>query len=207
MADAPRELIRFEQPFANHNGGHLTFNPLAAPGERRFRPALHGLRRRRQRRRSAEASRRTSSSAFGKILRIDPLGTNSANGKYGIPAEQPVRQRRQRRHARRNLRLRRAQSAAAFLGSEERQHVHVATSARTPWRRSVPVTAGANLGWNDWEGSFAFVSRSGVRLANPRGDPEDHLSRRRVRADGSAASAKLRRHRRLRLPRRTRSRS
>ena len=28
----PRELIRFEQPFANHNGGHLTFNPLAAPG-------------------------------------------------------------------------------------------------------------------------------------------------------------------------------
>ena len=33
------------------------------------------------------------------------------------------------------------------------------------------VTAGANLGWNDWEGSFRFISRSGVSLANQRGDP------------------------------------
>ena len=30
-------------------------------------------------------------SAFGKILRIDPLGKNSANGQYGIPASNPVR--------------------------------------------------------------------------------------------------------------------
>ena len=28
-------------------------------------------------------------SAFGKILRIDPLGTNSANKKYGIAARNP----------------------------------------------------------------------------------------------------------------------
>ena len=28
-------------------------------------------------------------SAFGKILRIDPLGKNSANGQYGIPASNP----------------------------------------------------------------------------------------------------------------------
>ncbi len=33
------------------------------------------------------------------------------------------------------------------------------------------VTAGANLGWNDWEGSFRFISRAGVSLANQRGDP------------------------------------
>ena len=26
---------------------------------------------------------------FGKILRIDPLGNNSANGQYGIPADNP----------------------------------------------------------------------------------------------------------------------
>ena len=33
------------------------------------------------------------------------------------------------------------------------------------------VTAGANLGWNDWEGSFEFIGRSAVSLVNPRGDP------------------------------------
>ena len=29
------------------------------------------------------------SSAFGKMMRIDPLGKNSANGKYGIPKDNP----------------------------------------------------------------------------------------------------------------------
>jgi glucose/arabinose dehydrogenase len=33
-----------------------------------------------------------------------------------------------------------------------------------------PVTAGANLGWNAWEGSFRFISRQAVSLENPRGD-------------------------------------
>jgi glucose/arabinose dehydrogenase len=33
------------------------------------------------------------------------------------------------------------------------------------------ATRGANLGWNDWEGSYRFISRQEVDLANPRGDP------------------------------------
>jgi hypothetical protein len=34
------------------------------------------------------------------------------------------------------------------------------------------VTAGANLGWNKWEGSFAYVGRGEVGLGNQRGDRE-----------------------------------
>jgi glucose/arabinose dehydrogenase len=34
------------------------------------------------------------------------------------------------------------------------------------------VAAGANLGWNVWEGSFRYVGRSGVSLENQRGDPD-----------------------------------
>ena len=32
----PREMLRLEQPFANHNGGHISFNPLAMPGSPDF---------------------------------------------------------------------------------------------------------------------------------------------------------------------------
>ena len=32
------------------------------------------------------------------------------------------------------------------------------------------VTAGANLGWNKWEGSFTYAGREGVGLANRRGE-------------------------------------
>jgi glucose/arabinose dehydrogenase len=35
-----------------------------------------------------------------------------------------------------------------------------------------PVTAGANLGWNTWEGSYRFVSRQAVRTDSVRGDPK-----------------------------------
>ena len=32
----PRELLRLEQPFQNHNAGHMSFNPNAAPGSADF---------------------------------------------------------------------------------------------------------------------------------------------------------------------------
>ena len=36
MGGAPRELLRFEQPFRNHNGGQIGFNLLASPGDADF---------------------------------------------------------------------------------------------------------------------------------------------------------------------------
>ena len=35
-----------------------------------------------------------------------------------------------------------------------------------------PVTAGANLGWNIWEGSYRFVSQRAVSTESPRSDPK-----------------------------------
>ena len=69
-------------------------------------------------------------SSFGKILRIDPLGNNSANGKYGIPKDNPFVNDNDPEHARRDLRVRRAQSAALRLGLEDRQRCTWPTSAR-----------------------------------------------------------------------------
>ena len=85
---APRELIRIEQPFANHNCGHLTFNPLATANSADFGLLYMGF---------ADGGSggdplnhaQKLGSFFGKIHRIDPLGSNSANGKYGIPASNP----------------------------------------------------------------------------------------------------------------------
>lgn len=85
---APRELIRFHQPYANHNGGQLTFNPLATPRDEDFGLLYVGF---------ADGGSggdplnmaQNLGSAFGKILRVDPLGTSSANGQYGIPGSNP----------------------------------------------------------------------------------------------------------------------
>ena len=165
----PRELLRIQQPFRNHNGGQIGFNPLALLGDADFGllyvsvadggsggdPLNHA---------------QNLASAFGKLLRIDPLGSNSANGEYGIPATNPFA----------------GDGDAATLG--EIYAYGVRNAQRFAWdpvngnmfladigqnivEKLTLVTAGANLGWNVWEGSFRFISRSEVSLVNQRGDP------------------------------------
>lgn len=81
-----RELMRFSQPGPDHNVSGLAFDLTGllyvgvgdgATGEvGRHSP-------------SRNASSLTS--AYGKVLRIDPLGSNSINGQYGIPDGNPFR--------------------------------------------------------------------------------------------------------------------
>ena len=85
---APRELFRAAQPFANHNGGQIGFNRLAAPGSPEFGLLYIGLGDGGNGGDPLNVSQNLSI-AFGKILRIDPLGKNSTNGRYGIPATNP----------------------------------------------------------------------------------------------------------------------
>lgn len=165
----PRELMRVEQPFGNHNGGQLAFNPLAGPGDPDFGLLYVG---------SADGGSggdpldlsQDLASIFGKVLRIDPLGSNSANGEYGIPADNPFA----------------GDGDDATLG--EIYAYGVRNPQRLAWdarngnlfladigqnivEEISPVWSGANLGWNDWEGSFRFISRREVSLVDPRGEP------------------------------------
>src|SRR5262245_9247576 len=84
----PRELLRVAQPFANHNGGLVAFNPLAAPGAPDFGLLYVTLADGGSGGDPLEHAQNLST-PFGKFMRIDPLGKNSANGKYGIPASNP----------------------------------------------------------------------------------------------------------------------
>ena len=84
----PRELFRLRQPFANHNAGHMAFNPNSAPGSGDFALLYVGV---------ADGGSggdplnmaQNLGSAFGKVFRINPLGNNSRNKKYGIPPGNP----------------------------------------------------------------------------------------------------------------------
>ena len=172
--NAPREVIRLEQPFANHNAGHLTFNPLAKDGDADYGLLYMGF---------ADGGSggdplghaQNLNSAFGKILRLDPLGTNSKNGKYGIPPS----------------------NSFANDGKDDTLAEIYAYGVRNPQRlfwdprngnmfmsdigqdtveKVSLVTAGANLGWNVWEGSFRFTRGAGrgsqVNVEGPRSDPK-----------------------------------
>jgi glucose/arabinose dehydrogenase len=87
MASA-RELFRIDKPQGGHNGGALVFGPdrmlyvaLGDGGSADDEDVSHA--------RIGNAQSFASGNVLGKILRIDPLGRNAANGKYGIPADNP----------------------------------------------------------------------------------------------------------------------
>ncbi len=167
---SPRELLRFEQPFRNHNGGQLSFNPLASAGDPDFGLLYLGF---------ADGGSggdplnlaQNQNSAFGKILRIDPLGANSANGKYGIPANNPFANDGNA-NTLGEIYAWGLRNPQRFSWNPRNGNMFVADIGQGSVEKISLVGAGANLGWNKWEGSFAFVSRREVSLANQRGDNE-----------------------------------
>ncbi|MDG1905943.1 MAG: PQQ-dependent sugar dehydrogenase [Arenicella sp.] len=165
-----KDLLIIDQPEANHNGGDLAFDQngylyisLGDGGGANDRGDGHGVR----------GNGRDKASPLGAILRIDPLGSNSQNTKYGIPNSNP------------------------FVGQSGVDEIY-AYGFRNPYRISFDkntdelyaadvgqnkieeidfVTIGGNYGWNWKEGSFAFYSSnsSGTYVSNVDhpGQPND----------------------------------
>lgn len=170
---APRELLRYEQPFANHNGGHLTFNPLAKPGEADFGLLYMGF---------ADGGSggdpfghaQNLNSGFGKILRLDPLGKNSANGKYGIPSTNPFANDNDPKTLG-EIYAYGVRNPQRLFWDPKNGNMFMSDIGQDTVEKISAVTAGANLGWNLWEGSFKFVGNSRptrVDMSTPRQDPK-----------------------------------
>lgn len=163
----PRELLRAAQPFQNHNGGQVAFNPGAANGASDAGLLYVGL---------ADGGSggdpmnlsQNLGSAFGKILRIDPLGTNSRNRQYGIPASNPfVTDGRDDTLG--EIYAYGVRNPQRFSWDSKTGTMYVADIGQNVVEEISPVMAGANLGWNRWEGSFPYENRQ-VSTANRRGE-------------------------------------
>jgi glucose/arabinose dehydrogenase len=166
---APREIFRTAKPFQIHNGGQLAFNPLAKPGSADYGLLYAGV---------ADGGTggdpykhaQNLSYAFGKILRIDPLGSNSANGKYGIPSINPF-VKNVKPGTLGEIYAYGCRNPQRFSWDPKNGNMFMADIGQNIVEKVTLVTAGANLGWNVWEGSFTYGPRE-VGTEKPRGDPE-----------------------------------
>ena len=164
----PRELLRMVQPFGNHNAGQIAFNPNTRPGGPDFGLLYISF---------ADGGSggdpmnmaQNMASIFGKMLRIDPLGNNSANKKYGIPASNPFVADKNPRTLD-EIYVVGLRNPQRFAWDSRNGNLFVADIGQNIVEEVSVVTAGSNAGWNVWEGSFRYVGRQGVDTSNPRGD-------------------------------------
>jgi glucose/arabinose dehydrogenase len=98
-----RRLLLYTQPQSNHNGGQVEFGPEIGPGGARYlyigvgdggsqmdnNLGHTGGAATNPRPTDNLGNGQDKTRLFGKILRIDPLGTNGPGGQYGIPVNNP----------------------------------------------------------------------------------------------------------------------
>jgi hypothetical protein len=164
---APRELFRVAHPFPNHNGGQIAFNPTARPNTPDFGMLYVG---------SADGGSggdpqnmsQNLQSIFGKILRIDPLGKNSRNGKYGIPASNPFVKTA---NALGEIYSYGHRNPQRFAWDPKNGNMFEAEIGQNINEEINQIVAGGNYGWNIWEGSVKYFNRE-VSVDDQRSDPK-----------------------------------
>lgn len=157
--NSARVLMRIDQPQFNHDGGCINFGPDGmlyialgdgggaddTDGQDGFEGPMIGH--------GCEGNGQDLNTILGSLARIDPTGSNSVNGQYGIPADNP------------------------FVGKSGLDEIY-AYGLRNPFRFSFDsetgtlllgdvgqnfveevniIVSGGNYGWNIKEGSFRFV--------------------------------------------------
>lgn len=162
-----REILRIDQPQSNHNGGAMHFGPdgllyitLGDGGQANDVAPGH----------VPGGNAQSLDRIWGKVIRIDVNGTNSANGKYGIPVEN------------------------AFVGTNGLDEIY-AYGLRNPFTFSFDrqngllyladvgqnrveeiniITNGGNYGWNLREATYWFDPSAGAVVTAPvRPAPEN----------------------------------
>ena len=84
-----RELLRINFVKVNHGVQEITFNPLNKIGSKDFGMLYMGIGDGGSAEQGYEFLTHSKEKIWGTVLRINPMGKNSSNGKYGIPADNP----------------------------------------------------------------------------------------------------------------------
>ncbi len=146
-----RELLRIDKPQSNHNGGTLRFGPdgflyISLGDGGRANDVADGH--------VPGGNAQSLQRIWGKLLRIDVDGHNSANGKYGIPKDNPfVGQNAVQEIYAYGLRNPYTYSFDSLTGQ-----LYLGDAGQNKIEEVDLITKGGNYGWNTKEGTFWFDS-------------------------------------------------
>ncbi len=147
-----RELLRIGLQMTNHGMQQLGFNTTAQPGDSDY-GLLYIAMGESERVPNWTDAPQNLSMPHGKILRIDPQGNNSANGQYGIPANNPFAGQPQ---ALGEIFAYGMRNPHRFVWDSATGKMYVGMLGESTIEGLYELQAGDNLGWNLREGPFLF---------------------------------------------------
>jgi plastocyanin/glucose/arabinose dehydrogenase len=155
-----REILRIDQPQSNHNGGTIHFGPdgflyIASGDGGNANDVGDGH--------MPGGNAQDTMMALGKMLRIDVHGTNSVNGRYGVPSDNPfvsgsglpeIYAYGFRNPFQWSFDRSTGQGYVADVGQNRVEEIDL-------------LTKGGNYGWNIKEGTFWFDPSTGEVVTAP----------------------------------------
>lgn len=164
FSGSQRELLRVDMVSQVHGFQEVTFNPLARPGEPEYGLLYLGMG-------DGGAGGRypflydNNTQIWGSVLRIDPSGNNSANGQYGIPADNPFVKNPEAVHEIWARGFRNAHRISwDMTGSGKMFITNIGQHSVEEVNLGV---AGGDYGWPNREGAFLFDHKANPEVVYP----------------------------------------
>jgi glucose/arabinose dehydrogenase len=161
-----REILRIDQPQSNHNGGSMHFGPdgklyivLGDGGQANDVAPGH----------VAGGNAQDINRIWGKLLRLDVDGSNSANGQYGVPLDNPF----VGTDGLDEIWAYGLRNPFSFNFERGTTNLYLADVGQNKVEEVDIITKGGNYGWNVREASFWFDGAGNVVTAPVRPVPPD----------------------------------
>jgi glucose/arabinose dehydrogenase len=152
-----RELLRIHHPAFNHDGGTIRFGP---DGKLYFTIGDGGTGDDQGPGHLPSGNAQALGNIFGKMMRIDPDGNNSANGKYGIPTDNPFFTTA---GAVKEIYAYGFRNPYTFSFDSTSGQLYLGDAGQNLVEEVDVVTSAGNYGWRYKEGGFFFDPRSSAQ--------------------------------------------
>lgn len=189
FAGKKREVLRVDMVSGGHGFQELTFNPTAKKGEAEYGLLYLGVGDGVSALRGYPFLCDNPGKIWGSVIRIDPQGSNSQNGKYGIPKDNPFVNEPDKLDEIWSYGFRNPHRIS--WDEDDSDKVFVSNIGQHSLEEINLLKKGTNYGWPYREGTFLFDTEANTEVVYPLPNDDSGFTYPVIQFDHDEGSAVL----------------